>query len=152
MKKIILLISLAVFTFSVKAQFSVNYYYDGNTVGISTSPAKNNWFEMRVNTTSFRQSTWSYADRGITQAYYCFKLINQDKAALYTGLGLGVPLLSDEVGWASINVPLGIQINPFNQLPNLFLTGEYNGMFVVTDDSELINTISIGFKYLFKKD
>ncbi|NQU87796.1 MAG: hypothetical protein HQ541_18770 [Mariniphaga sp.] len=151
MKKIVLLFCLAAFSFSIKAQFSINYYYDGNTMGISTSPAQNHWWELRINTTSYMHSAWSYADRGITQAYYCFKLVSEEKASLYSGLGIGVPLLSNEIGWASINVPLGIQINPFNQLPNLYLTGEYNGMVGVTDDFDLVNTLSVGFKYLFSK-
>ncbi|MBT3384626.1 MAG: hypothetical protein HN778_01545 [Prolixibacteraceae bacterium] len=152
MKKLVLFLLLVAFSFLLKAQLSVNYYYDGNTVGISTSPAQKHWWEFRVNTTSYIHSPWSYAERGITQAYYCFKLIDEEKAGLYTGLGVGLPLLSLEVGWASINVPVGIQINPFNTLPNLYLTGEYNAMTVVTDDFELVNTLSVGFKYLFKNN
>lgn len=152
MKKLVLFFLLAVLTTSLKAQFSVNYYYDGNTLGISTSPLNNHWWEFRVNTTSYIHSQWSYADRGITQAYFCFKLIDEEKADLYTGLGAGIPLLSSEVGWASINVPIGIQVNPFNSLQNLFLTGEYNGMAVFTEDFELINTLSFGFKYVFKNN
>ena len=152
MKKLTLFVLLTAFSFSVKAQFSVNYYYDGNTLGISTSQAQKHWWEFRVNTTSYIHSPWSYADRGITQAYYCFKLVDEGKADLYAGLGAGFPLLSSENGWGSINVPLGIQMNPFNALPNLYLVGEYNAMAVVTEDFELINTLSLGFKYLFEKD
>ncbi|MDB4584566.1 hypothetical protein N9164_15550 [Draconibacterium sp.] len=146
MRKVIL------FSFFAKAQISVNYYYDGNTLGISTSTAQKHWWEFRINTTSYIHSQWSYSDRGITQAYYCFKLIKEEKADLYTGLGVGIPLLSSEVGWASINIPLGIQINPFNSMPNFYFAGEYNGMMVVTEDFELVNTLSVGFRYLFKSD
>ena len=81
-----------------------------------------------------------------------FKSIDNEKADLYTGLGVGLPLLSSEVSWGSINVPVGIQINPFNTLPNLYFIGEYNAMAVVTEDFELVNTLSVGFKYLFKND
>jgi hypothetical protein len=152
MKKLILLLFLAAISYTLKAQFSINYYYDGNTLGISTSPIQNHWWEFRVNTTSYIHSPWSYADRGITQAYYCLKLIGEEKTDLYAGLGVGVPLLSSEISWASVNIPVGIQINPFKELHNLFIIGEYNAMGVISDDFELINTLSFGFKYVFNTD
>ncbi len=40
MRKAILFICLVALSIAVKAQFAVNYYYDGNTIGISTNPEK----------------------------------------------------------------------------------------------------------------
>jgi len=151
MKRFILIVVFAGMMVPAESQVSVNYYFDGNTLGISTSPNKKFWGEFRVNTTSYIHSSWSYADRGITQVYFCFKLASDENAALYSGLGAGVPLLSEETGWASINIPLGIQLSPFKQIPGLFLTGEYNGMAAIVDGVEIINTLSFGFKYLFQK-
>jgi hypothetical protein len=148
MKRIIC-ICLIVFSFTAKAQFAVNYYYDGNTIGLSTNPEKGHWFEFRVNTVSYIFSGWHYADRGITQAYYCFKLVSEQKASLYAGIGAGVPFLSNGIGWASINIPVGLQMNPFNQLPRLYLTAEYNPMFGINNDFEIVNTLSVGFRYVF---
>jgi len=151
MKKIAVGFCFVVFSLLAHAQFAVNYYYDGHTIGLSTNPEKGHWFEFRVNTVSYIFSDWQHSDRGITQAYYCFRLVSEQKAALYGGFGVGAPLLSNEIGWASINVPVGLQINPFNQLPRLYLTAEYNPMLAVTHDFEVINTLSVGFRYILNK-
>ncbi len=151
MKKVIIGFCLIVISFGTKAQFAVNYYYDGNTIGLSTNPEKPHWFEFRVNTVSYIFSNWHFSDRGITQAYYCFRVVTDQKATLYTGIGAGVPLLSDRIDWASVNIPVGLQVNPFHQLPGLFLTAEYNPMVEVTDDFEITNTLSVGFRYVFGK-
>lgn len=152
MKKLFIVLFLIGVLFSAAAQVSVNYYYDGNTLGISSSPDKKSWVEFRVNTTSYNHAPWSYADRGITQAYFCFKLAEENKAALYSGIGGGIPLLSNEIGWASINVPLGIQIQPSDRFPGLYITGEYNGMAVISDGVDIINTLSFGFKFRIQKN
>lgn len=151
MKRFFIAGFLFVFSLMAKAQFAVNYYYDGNTIGLSTDPQKGHWLEFRVNTVSYRFSGWKYSDRGITQAYFCYKLASDEKASLYAGLGVGVPLLSDEISWTSINIPVGLQVKPFNQLPKLYLTAEYNPMMAVTDEFEVTNTLSVGFRYVFGK-
>jgi len=151
MRKSIFVFCFFVLAIAGKAQIAVNYYYDGHTIGLSTNPEKSKWFELRVNTVSYNFSGWQYSDRGITQAYFCFRLFSDPKASLYSGVGVGVPLLSSEVNWATVNIPVGIQINPFNQLPKLFLTAEYNPMIGVTGDFEITNALSVGFRYVFQK-
>jgi hypothetical protein len=151
MKKTILLIFLIALSFTGKAQFAVNYYYDGNTIGISTNPEKGHWLEFRVNTVPYIFSDWNHSQRGISQAYFCYKLISDGKASLYSGIGIGLPISRDKVGTININIPVGIQLNPFNQLPKLYITADYTPMFDVSHEMETLNTMSVGFKYVFSK-
>ncbi|HAQ19874.1 MAG TPA: hypothetical protein DCR40_11670 [Prolixibacteraceae bacterium] len=151
MKKSILFIFLIALSFAGKAQFAVSYYYDGNTIGISTNPEKSHWLEFRINTVPYIFSDWNHSQRGIPQAYFCFKLISDGKASLYSGVGAGIPLSSEEIDIVNINIPVGIQLNPFNQLPKLYLTAEYTPMFDVLNEMQITNTLSVGFRYVFSK-
>ena len=152
MKKSILFIFLLSLSFAGKAQFAVNYYYDGNTIGISTNPEKGHWFELRVNTVPYIFSDWTHSQRGIPQAYFCYKLISDGKASLYSGVGVGIPILSDDINTVNVSIPLGLQVNPFTQLPKLYLTAEYNPMIdILSDELEITNTLSVGFRYVFSK-
>lgn len=152
MKRAILFIFLIALSFAGKAQFAVNYYYDGNTIGISTNPEKGHWLEFRLNTVPYIFSDWNHSQRGIPQAYFCFKLISDGKASLYSGIGTGIPVSSEEIDIVNINIPVGIQLNPFNQLPKLYLTAEYNPMIDVLNEMEITNTLSVGFRYIFSKN
>jgi hypothetical protein len=61
---------------------------------------------------------------------------------------LGANLLSEENDkWLSINIPVGIRINPFNKLPDLFIFGEYDPMIITSDDIPIIHSVSLGFRY-----
>ena len=151
MKKAILFIFLIALSFAGKAQFAVNYYYDGNTIGISTNPEKGHWLEFRINTVPYIFSDWNHSQRGIPQAYFCFKLISDGKASLYSGIGAGIPVSSEEIDIVNINIPVGLQLNPFNQLPKLYLTAEYNPMIDVLNERQITNTLSVGFRYVFSK-
>jgi len=152
MRKTILFIFLIALSFAGKAQFAVNYYYDGNTIGISTNPEKGHWFEFRVNTVPYKFSDWNHSQRGIPQAYFCYKLISDGKASLYSGVGAGIPILSDDINTVNISIPVGLQVNPFVQLPKLYLTAEYNPMIdILNDGLEITNTLSVGFRYVFSK-
>lgn len=151
MKKSILIIFIIVLSFAGKAQFAVNYYYDGNTVGLSTNPEKSNWLELRLNTVSYIFSDWKHSQRGIPQAYFCFKLISDSKASLYSGIGIGIPIPSGDIETVNVNIPFGIQLNPIIQLPRLYFTAEYTPMFDVLNELETTNTLSFGFRYVFSK-
>ena len=151
MKKSILIIVFIALSFAGKAQFAVNYYYDGNTVGLSTNPEKSNWLELRVNTVPYIFSDWKHSQRGIPQAYFCFKLISDSKASLYSGVGMGIPIPSGEVETVNVNIPFGLQLNPIIQLPRLYFTAEYTPMFDVLNELQTTNTLSFGFRYVFSK-
>lgn len=148
---VILLLLLAV-TFSSFGQLAVGYGTDGNTLSLSTNPSHKLWGEFRVNTKSYNQSDWSHNDRGITQAYLLINLINAEKVSLYAGGGIGVNLLSKESeNWVSVNIPLGIKMNPFTSLPDLFLFGEYNPMIITTTGTPVIHCMSLGFRFILSK-
>jgi hypothetical protein len=151
MKKSILIIFIIALSFTVKAQFAVSYYYDGNTIGLSTNPEKSNWLELRVNTVPYIFSDWSHSQRFIPQAYFCFKLISDSKASLYSGLGVGIPFPPEEIGTVNVNIPFGLQLNPIIQLSRLYFTAEYTPMFDVLNEMETTNTLSFGFRYVFSK-
>lgn len=151
MKKSILIIFIIALSFAGKAQFAVNYYYDGNTVGLSTNPEKSNWLELRVNTVPYIFSDWNHSQRFIPQAYFCFKLIGDSKASLYSGVGVGIPIPTGEIETININIPFGLQLNPIIQLPRLYFTAEYTPMFDVLNEMETTNTLSVGFRYVFSK-
>ncbi|MEI8226343.1 MAG: hypothetical protein WCG82_10495, partial [Bacteroidota bacterium] len=133
MKKIITVSAIILFTITVSSygQLAVGYNTDGNTLCLSTNPLHKFWSEFRVNTNSYNQASWSYNDRGITQVYMMVKIFTANNVNLYSGGGLGMNLLSnDEEKWVSVNVPVGLRINPFTALPDLYLVGEYNPMII----------------------
>jgi len=150
MKKIILaaLPLLCVIAAPLNAQISVGYNTDGNTLSVSAAICDRLTGEFRINTKYYNQASWSYNDRGITQLYVATDLFSAVDATLYAGAGLGMNLLSDESDkWISINIPLGIKINPFSKLPNLFLTGEYDPMVIIAEGIPIIHSVSAGFRY-----
>lgn len=129
-------------------QLAVGYNTDGNTLSLSLKPFNKLWGEVRVNTTSYNQASWSYSDRGITQAYLMVRILPMANANLYAGAGTGVNLLSDEnEKWLSINVPVGISISPFSRFPDLFLTVEYDPMIIPSEGLPVIHCVSLGFRY-----
>jgi len=139
-------------TYFSNAQLAAGYNSDGNTLSISTNPLHKLWGEFRVNTKAYNQAGWSYNDRGITQAYILTPVFTSKNASLYAGGGLGVNFLSEgEDKWLSINIPVGIRVNPFTSLPDLFITGEYNPMMVTSDGIPVIHTVSLGFRYVFTR-
>jgi hypothetical protein len=151
-KSLLILISLGLSTLGSFSQFAVGYNNDGNSICISSNPLKNLIFEMRVNTTPFNQATFTYKDRGITQAYFLINVFSSDNSNLYAGGGIGADLLSNYRNhWVSVNIPIGLKINPFSKMPQLFLTGEYNPMIITSDDNPIIHSISIGFRFLLEK-
>jgi len=145
----ILLVSL---TFSSYGQLAIGYNTDGNTLSLSTNPLHKFWGEFRVNTKTYNQAGWSYNDLGITQAYLLVTIFSSKNVSLYSGGGLGVNLLSEgNDKWLSVNVPLGLKMNPFTSLPDLFLIGEYNPMIITSDDIPIIHCVSLGFRYILNK-
>ena len=148
MKKTILCIlfifTLIQFSFS---QLAAGYNTDGNTLSLSFNPFSRMWAEARVNTSSYNQASWSYNDRGITQAYLMIRILSMTDANLYAGAGAGINLLSDEEKWMSINIPVGLSICPFTKLPDLFFTGEYNPMIIPEEGIPVIHSVSFGIRY-----
>jgi len=154
MKKnaIVILILLFTLTFSTSGQLTVGYNTDGNTLSLSTNPMHRICGEIRVNTKAYNQADWSYNDRGITQTYLLITLFSSANVGLYTGGGLGVNLLSEgNDKWLSVNVPLGLRMNPFSKLPNLFFIGEYDPMVIISDDVPIIHCVSLGIRYILSK-
>ncbi len=154
MKKsaIVILILFVALTVSTYGQLAAGYSTDGNTLCLSTNPLHKLCGEFRVNTKSYNQADWSYNDRGITQAYLLVTLFSSANVGLYTGGGLGVNLLSEgNDKWMSVNIPIGLRMNPFSKLPNLFLTGEYDPMVIIVDNVPIIHSISLGFRYIISK-
>ena len=154
MKKLITVIFILswALTCATYCQLAVGYNTDGNTLCISTNPLHRFSGEFRVNTKEYNQSSWSYSDRGITQAYMIFNLFTSQNASLYCGAGLGVNLLSEESNkWFSINIPVGLKMNPFSKLPNLFLTGEYVPIIITAEGIPIIHSVSLGFRYILSK-
>jgi hypothetical protein len=146
----ILFFMLTSFTYS---QIAIGYSTDGNTLALSTNPVKKLWGEIRVNTKEYNQASWSYSDRGITQAYIIVSIFSSKNVSLYAGAGAGINLLSKgNDKWYSGNVPVGIRIIPFKSLPNLFLTGEYNPMIIIEEDVPIIHSVSVGFRYRLSKE
>ena len=151
MKRTIILLVLLSVSFAGKAQFAVNYYYDGNTLGISTSPEKATWLELRVNTVSYIFSDWTHSQRGIPQAYFCYKLVSDSKVSLYSGAGVGIPIFDEREDVLNVNIPVGLQANPIGSMPKLYFTAEYNPMFDVLNEMHITSTLSVGFRYVFGK-
>ena len=145
----ILFWALTCFTY---CQLAAGYNMDGNTLCLSTNPLHKLWGEFRVNTKAYNQASWSYSDRGITQAYMLITIFSSKNVSLYSGGGLGVNSLSEgNDKWLSVNIPLGLRMNPFTTLPNLFLIGEYDPMIITSDDIPIIHCISLGFRYILSK-
>jgi hypothetical protein len=154
MGKLITVTAIILFTLTVSsyAQLAVGFNTDGNTLCLSTDLLHKLWGEFRVNTKSYNQAGWSYNDRGITQVYTIVKIFSAKNVNLYSGAGFGINLLSkDEDKWVSVNVPVGIRMNPFNALPDLYLVGEYNPMIIAVDKIPVIHTVSLGFRYILNK-
>jgi hypothetical protein len=138
--------------FSVNSQIAVGYLTDGNTLSLSSNPSHILWGEFRVNTKSYNQSDWSYSDRGITQVYMLSNIFSSGKASLYAGLGFGANLLSkgNDI-WISVNIPVGLKMNPFASLPDLYLFGEYTPMIITNEGPPVIHCMSVGFRYILSK-
>jgi hypothetical protein len=154
MKKfqVVFIILLLTISFSSYGQFAVGYGTDGNTLSFSTNPSKKLWGELRVNTKPYDQADWSYNDRGITQAYLLANIFTSEKVSLYVGGGLGMSLLSEQKDkWTSVNIPIGLKLNPLTSLPNLFLFGEYNPMIITSQGAPIIHSMSVGFRYILSK-
>lgn len=153
MKKMFLVTAILLILFDVSsyAQMAIGYNTDGNTLSLSTNPLKRLYGEFRINTKSYNQAGWSYNDRGITQAYIIVNIFTAKNAILYSGGGLGINLLSDDSKWVSTNIPVGLRMNPFKELPDLYLLGEYTPMIIVSDKIPVIHCISAGFRFMLNK-
>jgi len=148
----VIVIFFFLITFSTYGQLAIGYNTDGNTLCLSTNPLQKFCGEFRVNTKAYNQADWSYSDRGITQAYLLVTIFSSKNVSLYSGGGLGVNFLSEENDkWLSVNVPLGLKMNPFSTLPDLFIVGEYDPMIITSDDIPIIHCVSIGFRYILSK-
>jgi len=155
MKKYILVIlfHFSATVFVAVGQVAIGYQTDGNTLSISTNPLSKFWGEFRVNTKSYSQAEWSYSDKGITQLYGLTRIFTSKIVSLNSGLGVGVNLLSEGSDkWVSVNIPLGLRMNPFPSLPNLYITGEYTPMIIIAEDMPVIHSVSLGFRYLLLKE
>jgi hypothetical protein len=154
MKKFITVMFILFWTLtcSIYCQIAVGYNTDGNTLCISTNPLHQFSGEFRVNTKAYNQASWSYTDRGITQAYLIFNLFSSKNVTLYLGGGVGVNSLSEGSDkWLSVNIPVGLKMNPFATLPNFFLVGEYDPMIITSDDTPIIHSVSLGFRYILSR-
>jgi hypothetical protein len=148
----VLLILLFSLTFCSYGQLAIGYNVDGNTLCLSTNPLHKYCGEFRVNTKAYNQANWSYKDRGITQGYALVTIFSSEKASLYFGVGLGIDILSDiKDKWFSVNIPVGLKMNPFTRIPDLFLTGEYDPMIINAKDIPIIHCISLGFRFILSK-
>jgi hypothetical protein len=150
--KYLILIILITVNCVTHGQLAVGYNTDGNTLSLSINPSKKLWGEIRVNTKAYKEASWSYSDRGITQAYMMVSLFSVNNISLYTGCGAGVNILSKgNDKWFSLNVPIGLKLNPFSKFPNLYLFGEYDPMIIPKDDVPVIHCISAGIKFLLSR-
>jgi hypothetical protein len=133
---------------NTSGQLAVGYNTDGNTLSLSTDPINKFYGELRVNTKYYNQASWSYNDRGITQALVLVRVFTAAGADFYAGAGLGVNLLSEEsTKWFSIDIPVGLRMNPFTKFQNLFIAGEYNPMIITSEGVPVIHSVSLGFRY-----
>jgi len=133
-------------------QLAAGYSTDGNTLSLSLDPLNKIFGELRVNTRSYNQADWSHSDAGIVQLYCLVNVFSVTNVSLYTGVGLGSNLLTEGTErWISVNVPVGLRINPFDKFPNLFFIGEYTPMVVAEEGIPIIHTVSLGFRYRFIK-
>ncbi len=154
MKKICftLLLIICVYT-AATAQIGVGYASGGHTLLLSVNSGKKVWAELRTNTKAYNEASWSFSDRGITQAYLLINIFRYQGADLYGGIGAGANLLSkDNDKWASANIPLGIKINPLAKLPNLYFFGEYNPMLILKDEVPVIHSVSAGIRFVLIKE
>lgn len=154
MKKSSIVVFLLFFAmaFSANGQIAVGFGTDGNTLSLSSNPTHKLWGEIRVCTKSYNQADWSYSDRGITQVYMLSNIFASGKASLYAGLGVGANLLTkgNDI-WISVNIPVGLKINPFASLPDLYLFGEYTPMIIAKEGPPVIHCMSVGFRYILSK-
>jgi hypothetical protein len=149
----IFLILFIMMELSVRGQIAVGYNTDGNTLCLSYSPINKLWGEFRINTKEYNQASWSYSDLGITQVYCLVSVFSAKDVVLYAGGGLGVNLLSKGSDkWLSVNIPIGLKVNPFNKFPDLYLFGEYDPMFIATKEIPMIHCVSFGFRYVLRKN
>ena len=149
----VLFLLILVTVCQVSAQLAAGYGTDGNTLSLSTDPLHVICGEFRANTKSYNQSDWSHSDVGITQAYLLVRIFSATNVSLYAGGGLGSNLLSKGSDkWLSVNIPLGLRINPFSKFPDLFITGEYNPMIIAEKGIPIIHSVSLGFRYRFCKE
>ena len=154
MKKIIPLIALLLIASALPShcQLAVGYNTDGNTLSLSYNPTEKIIVEFRANTKPYNQADWEVNDRGITQLYGMFQFFSSGKVGLYAGGGIGANLLSENSDkWFSVNIPLGIKINPFASLPNLYIIGEYDPMIVTIEGIPIIHCMSVGFRYVLSR-
>jgi hypothetical protein len=154
MKKnaVLLFVLLLALTYSATGQVAIGYNTDGNTLSLSTNPMHKLIGEFRVNTKAYSQADWSYNDRGITQVYLHIKIFSSTNVSLYSGGGLGVNLLSEgDDKWLSVNIPVGLRMNPFSKFPDLFILGEYDPMIIISEGTPVIHCISLGFRYRLGK-
>ena len=154
MKKFIPLVAflLIVPALPSHCQLAVGYNTDGNTLCLSYNPLEKVIVEFRANTKPYNQADWEFNDRGITQLYGIYQFYSSDKVGLYAGGGVGSNLLSeDSEKWLSINIPLGIRVNPFASLPNLYIIGEYDPMIIAVEDIPIIHCMSVGFRYVLSR-
>jgi len=150
---ILVLFLLTGLTVKTSGQLAIGYNSDGNTLSLSTDPMNKFVGEIRINTKYYNQASWSYNDRGITQVYMLMKVLSVTGADLFAGAGLGMNLLSDESEkWLSLNIPVGIRVSPFAKFPNLFITGEYNPMFITAEGIPIIHSVSLGFRYVLIRE
>jgi hypothetical protein len=150
------LTSIAILILAVSSsshcQLAAGYNTDGNTLALSYNPLEKLAVEFRVNTKPYNQAEWEYSDRGITQLYGLFQFFSSGNVSLYAGGGMGVNFLSEDSDkWLSVNIPIGIRINPFASLPDLFIIGEYDPMIVTNEDIPMIHCMSLGFRYMLTR-
>ena len=154
MKKIISLFALLIIASALPShcQLAVGYNTDGNTLCLSYDPQEKLTVEFRANTKPYNQTDWEYNDLGITQLYGIVRFFSSEKISLFAGGGLGSNLLSrNSDKWLSLNIPLGIKVNPFVSLPDLYIIGEYDPMLVFDEDIPMINCMSLGFRYIITR-
>lgn len=148
-----LLFLLCLISIPAYCQIEVGYNTDGNTLALSTNSSKKIWGEIRVNTKAYNQASWTYSDRGITQTYFMVNIFNKSNSSLYGGIGAGMNLLSGESDkWFSINIPMGIKIYPFKNLPDLAIIGEYNPMLIIQEEVPAIHSVCLGLRYRITKE
>lgn len=152
--RIFFLLSFLIFPlFTSNSQVAIGYNNDGNTLCFSIKYPKKIWGELRVNTKAYNQATFSYKDRGVTQAYALIRLFSSENVNFYAGGGLGADLLSKyRDNWLSINIPVGLTINPIPRIPSLFFIGEYNPMIITIDENPVIHSFSLGFRINIEKN
>jgi hypothetical protein len=153
MKKVIPLIAFLIIVLANPShcQIGIGYNTDGNTLCLSYNPLGKVIVEFRANTKPYNQADWEVNDRGIVQLYGIFTFFSSGKISLYAGGGLGSNLLSENSDkWLSVNIPVGIRVNPFASIPDLYIAGEYDPMIVAIENIPIIHCMSVGFRYIIR--